>query len=145
MLSVPSQGRRYPMTSGIRRFLAASGLLSLAPLVAATTVTLTSTASTSMFGAPVTLNAALSSSGTGTVTFYDGVTILGIDTLVSNMATITTILLTPGTHSLTAQYNATSPVVSLPLSFKVTANAGSFLSLTNTLTAGENPFSVVVG
>lgn len=132
------------MTAGVVRYLAASGLLILAPLVSATTVSLMSTpASSSTFGERVTLTANVSS-GAGKVTFYDGVTILGIDTLSAGTATIKTILLTPGTHSLTAQYDAATPIVSPPLSFTVTAKPGSALSLSNVLTAGTNPFSVVV-
>ncbi|MGA2598933.1 MAG: FG-GAP-like repeat-containing protein, partial [Bryobacteraceae bacterium] len=133
------------MTCGMVRCLAAYGLLSLAFVVSAATVSLSSSATPSAFGAPVILMASVSPSGTGTVTFYDGATILGIGALASDMATIQTILLTPGKHSLRARYEAATPKMSPALPFVVKANAGSSLSITNTLTAGKNPFSVAVG
>ncbi len=128
------------------RFFAFYGFLILSPLGSATTIiTLTSTpTSSSVFGTQVTLKATVSpSSMTGTVTFYDGVTILGIDSLSSGVAKIKTILLTPGTHSLTAQYNAATPVSS-SVSFTVTANGGNILQPTAQVATGTHPYSVVV-
>jgi hypothetical protein len=128
------------------RCLAAYGLLSLASVVSAATVSLSSTpTSASTFGQQVTLNATISSGGGSSVTFYDGDTILGIDTPSSVTATIKTILLMPGKHSLRARYNGSPAAVSPLLHFTVTANAGSVLNVTSPLTAGTNPFSVVVG
>ncbi|MFJ7226525.1 Ig-like domain repeat protein, partial [Streptomyces sp. NPDC098090] len=55
---------------------------------------------------------------TGTVSFYDGATLLGTTTLSGGMATLPVSTLSVGTHSLTAIYNgstnhntSTSPVV----------------------------------
>jgi hypothetical protein len=67
--------------------------------------TLSSTPNPSEFGALVTLTATVSpSSATGTVTFYDGVTILGDAPVLSGVATLNTVLLSSGSRSLTALY-----------------------------------------
>jgi large repetitive protein len=71
------------------------------PAVVTATVTLTATA-TAPTGTP-----------TGTISFYDGSTLIGTSTLSSGIATITTTQLTAASHALTAQYsgdttNATS-------------------------------------
>ena len=68
------------------------------------TVTLASSSNpVVVFGQPLTLTATVSStSATGKVTFYDGVTILGIATLSSGQATLTTTLLPTGKRSLKA-------------------------------------------
>ncbi len=132
------------MTCGTVRCLAAYGLLSFVPMVSAATVSLSAIPASSTFGELVTLYATISSGGGSSVTFYDGDTILGIDTPAGVTATIQTILLTPGKHNLKARYNGSPAAVSPLLHFVVTATAGSVLNLTNTLTAGTNPFSVVV-
>lgn len=77
--------------------------------LAATTTTLTPSASTLNVGANLTLNATVApSSGsgapTGTVTFMDGTSTLGSGTLSSGAATYSTASLAAGTHSLTAMY-----------------------------------------
>jgi hypothetical protein len=59
-------------------------------------------------GAMETLTATVSSARagiTGTVTFFDGVTPLGTNPLVGNVATLTTSSLAAGSHTLTATYN----------------------------------------
>src|ERR1039457_2870048 len=72
----------------------------------ATTVTLMSSANPSTFGAPVILTAAIVTNpiSTGRVTFFDGVNILGIKPISSGSASLSTILLSAGSHKLTAYY-----------------------------------------
>ena len=71
----------------------------------ATTTVLTSSASTATAASPVTLTATVSpSAATGMVTFYDGVTALGISTLSNGVATFPVSALVIGSHSLTAKY-----------------------------------------
>ena len=80
---------------------------------AATTVTLGSSNTSSVFGEPVTFTATVSAvtSGapTGTVTFIDGATPLSIGTIStvagSQVATFTTSALSVATHNITAQYS----------------------------------------
>jgi hypothetical protein len=45
---------------------------------------------------------------TGTVSFFDGATLLGTGTLAGGIATLTTSTLAVGSHSLTAVYNGSS-------------------------------------
>jgi sugar lactone lactonase YvrE len=75
---------------------------------AATTHTaLTASASSVTAGKTVSLTATITGNGgepTGTVQFLDGGKILGQGTLSDGVATFFTSTLTPGTHSLTAQY-----------------------------------------
>ncbi len=72
-----------------------------------TTTSMTSSPNPSTLGQSVTLTAIISS-GTGKVTFYDGTAVLGIATVVGNQATFSTSLLSSGSHSLRARYNADS-------------------------------------
>ena len=74
-------------------------------LPAQTTVTLSTSPNPSVLGAPVVLTANVTPLNvTGRVTFYDGVTILGITPLVSGKASMLTGLLPSGTHRLKAYY-----------------------------------------
>ena len=84
--------------------LLASGLAALGATSA--TVTLTPSPSPVTFGVPATLTAAVNPpAATGTVTFYDGATILGTKPVVSGSATLVTTLFMTGAHSLTARYS----------------------------------------
>ncbi|MDF3294442.1 Ig-like domain-containing protein, partial [Streptomyces sp. RB6PN23] len=84
---------------------------------------LTSAPDPSVFGQSKTLTATVTAAApgagtpTGTVSFFDGATLLGTSTLSGGMATFSTTTLAIGTHSLTAVYNgsgnfntSTSPV-----------------------------------
>jgi len=78
-----------------------------------TTTTLTASATSVGAGASVTFTATVApSSGsgtpTGTVTFYDGATTLGSETLSAGSAAFTTSSLAVGTHSITASYSGDS-------------------------------------
>lgn len=77
-----------------------------------TTTTVSSSANPSVFSQSVTFTAAVTSSGgvpTGTVTFKDGTTTLGISTLDgSGNATFTTSTLAVASHSITAAYNGSA-------------------------------------
>ncbi|MGB8839964.1 MAG: Ig-like domain repeat protein [Aliidongia sp.] len=90
---------------------AASTSVSLAQTVtaAATVTTLTSSQNPSIAGHSVTLSANVTSSvGTpsGSVTFLDGSTVLGISSLASGATSFTTAALTSGSHIITALYGA---------------------------------------
>jgi hypothetical protein len=71
---------------------------------AALTVTLTSSANPSTVSQSVTFTATLPANATGTVTFLDGSTILGIGTISSGTAMLITSTLTAGSHTVTATY-----------------------------------------
>ena len=76
----------------------------------ATSLSLISSANTAAAGVPVTFTATLSpvapGSGTptGTVTFMDGMTVLGTASLSGGKATFTTSVLAPGSHSILVHY-----------------------------------------
>ena len=74
-----------------------------------TTVTLSASPTTAAFGAPVVFTAIVSGSGgtpTGTVTFYNGTTVIGSSTLDANgTATLTSTSLPVGTDNCTAVYS----------------------------------------
>ncbi|MGA5822264.1 Ig-like domain-containing protein, partial [Kitasatospora sp. NPDC094028] len=88
-----------------------------------TTTALTSAPDPSVFGQPKVLTATVTVAApgagtpTGTVSFFDGATLLGTGTVVAGVATFTTTDLAVGTHALTAVYSgdtafngSTSPV-----------------------------------
>jgi hypothetical protein len=113
-----------------------------------TTVTLSSSANPSLFGQPVTLTAALSSSAaTGKVTFYDGATVLGTETLAGGQAGLSTILLGPDRRSLKAYYggdatyaSSTSP----PIAQTVNTVPGTGFPTYVDYTVGEAPYLIAV-
>lgn len=90
------------------------GVVSITP--SATATTLTSSSDPSVSGQAVTFTATVSTAGafapTGTVSFYDGTTLLGTGTIVIlngvATATFTTSTLTSGTHTITALYGGDS-------------------------------------
>ena len=108
----------------------------------ATTTTLTSSLNPSTSGQSVTFTATVTASysydvPTGTVSFYDGSTLLGSGTLSTangvTTATVTTASLAVGTHSITATYSGDSndlPSTSAALSQTVNATATASLSAT---------------
>jgi hypothetical protein len=79
----------------------------------ATTTTLTASSTNAVAGTSLTFTATVApASGTaaptGTVTFYDGTTMLGTGTLASGTASYSTANLTVGSHSITASYGGDS-------------------------------------
>ena len=102
----------------------------------ATTVTLASSVASPFAGEAVTFTATVKPTGvgtpTGSVSFYDGVALLGSSTLTAGSATIATALIA-GTHTLTAVYagdanftGSTSAVLTETVSdFSFTLGAGS--------------------
>jgi sugar lactone lactonase YvrE len=91
-----------------------------------TQVALTASANPSIYTQPVTFTATVTGNGgiaTGSVTFTDGSASLGSGTLnASGIATLTTSTLTPGTHTLVANYAGNSSIgasSSTPLSLVV--------------------------
>jgi autotransporter-associated beta strand protein len=93
--------------------------------LAPTTLSLTTTASSALFGPPVTLTANIASPGgtpNGTVTFQDGASTLGAVTLQNGAAQLTVPALAVGSHSITASFAgdntfaaATSPAVGVSI------------------------------
>ncbi|MFK7697535.1 Ig-like domain repeat protein [Paenibacillus sp. HJGM_3] len=75
-----------------------------------TNVTLTSTVIQTVYGAPVTLTAAVTpGQATGTITFKDGTIVLGGPVALTNgTASLTTTALPEGSHTITAQYSGDS-------------------------------------
>jgi Bacterial Ig-like domain (group 3) len=67
-------------------------------------LTLASAPNPSNFGSNVTFTATLATGATGSVTFYDGSTSIGVKAATSGTAVFSTSTLTAGTHSITAQY-----------------------------------------
>ncbi|MGA9672765.1 MAG: Ig-like domain repeat protein [Terracidiphilus sp.] len=72
------------------------------------TLTLASSGSPSAYGGAVTFTATISSGPTGTVTFYDGGTVIGTGTLNGTAATLTTSSLTAGSQTITASWPGNS-------------------------------------
>jgi hypothetical protein len=99
------------------------------------TLTLSTSATLISVGAEETLTATLTSSMTGrpaasgTVSFYDGTTLLGTGTLSSGTATLSTATLAAGTHTVKAMYSGDSnfnPATSGASTITVTALPSAF-------------------
>lgn len=72
----------------------------------ASTTTLTVNTASALVGQPVTFTATVQSGGSGTVSFYDGVTQLGTaQPVMNNTASLTLTSLAAGTHSIIATYS----------------------------------------
>jgi hypothetical protein len=91
---------------------ATSAVLSQVVNKAASTVTLTSSANPATHGTSITLTATVkvtspgAATPTGTITFYDGTTVLGTVTVgTGGVAKLTTSTLAVGSHSITAVYS----------------------------------------
>jgi hypothetical protein len=100
-------------------------------------ITATSSPNPSTYGSPVTFTATLRLDATGTVTFRDGSTTLGIGTIASGQATLTTSTLASATHVIAAQYAGDTnynAATSAPLSQVVNKAAG-----TPTVAVSPNP------
>jgi hypothetical protein len=82
--------------------------------ISATTTTLTPFFGSTLYGENITFTATVAEvppdgvSPTGTVSFYDGTTLLDTVSLDQGIATYTTATLAPGAHNITATYNGDS-------------------------------------
>jgi hypothetical protein len=85
---------------------------------AASTVSLASSVNPSSVDQSVTFTATIPANATGTVTFFDGLTILGTGAVSKGTAMLTTSTLTAGSHTITASYGGdtnNNPASSAPL------------------------------
>ena len=116
---------------------------------ATATVTLQASPDSSIIGRPVIISATVTpAAATGRVTFYDGVTVLGVGTLAGGQATLTTYLLPAGTRSLRAYYSGDAGYAaaeSAPLPQVVNAAAATMLGVPVAYAAGNGPQVVAVG
>lgn len=71
----------------------------------ASSVTLSASPNPSKYGQAVTLTATVTPGASGKVTFYDGVTMLGVASLFGTQASLTTVFLPSGARSLRAYYS----------------------------------------
>jgi hypothetical protein len=106
------------------------------------TVTLTSGVNPSVYGQALTLNATVQPIGsavapTGTVTFQDGITVLGVAPMANGAAQFTISSLLTGTHAIIAKYSGDSNYQGL-VSFYVLQNV-NLASTATTITSGQNP------
>jgi len=108
---------------------------------ASTTTGLTSSLNPSTYGQAVTFTATVTGeyggTPTGTVSFYDGTTLLGTGALNSGVATYTASSLSMGTHSITGVYGGDTNFVgsTSPVLQQVVKKAAT----TTTLTSSKNP------
>ncbi len=89
-------------------------------------VALTATPNPTVTGETVVLRAESTVGATGSITFLDGTTLLGVRTVTDGVATLAVSKLGVGAHDLTATYRKTStstPVVSEVLEHQVTAGS----------------------
>jgi hypothetical protein len=115
-------------------------------------VLLQSSANPVAYGFPMTLTARAANmdnapAGSGSVTFYDGTTVLGISPVFVGVASLTTRFLSPGTHSLTAYYSgdiAFSPASSAAVSQIVNAAQANGFQAPSLYGTGAGPVALVV-
>ncbi len=126
-------------------YASATGSVSLTVAKATPAVTLTSSASTALVQGAITFTATVSSPAStpsGSVTFYDGTTLLGSGTLTQGAATYASSSLAVGSHPITAAYGGdsnfssvtSSEVAQIVSDFTITVASGS--SSTATVAAG---------
>jgi hypothetical protein len=133
----------HPITavySGDATYATATAALTQVVQTATTQTTVTASANPATYATAVTLTATVTSAGTtatGSVTFTDGGTTLGTALLnASGVATLTSSTLTPGAHSIVANY---------PGDGRANASSSSALALSvkeltqSALTANANP------
>ena len=134
------------LNSSLDKSISVSGTVQAAPVQPnQSTTTLTSSYNPSVACQSVTFMATVSSSTgtpTGSVTFEDGSTILGTQPLTGSTASITTITLAVGTHTITAVYGGdgtfaggTSTVVQTVNQISTTT---TLISSANTLVFGQS-------
>ncbi|HEY6768832.1 MAG TPA: Ig-like domain repeat protein [Candidatus Sulfotelmatobacter sp.] len=135
-------------------YASASASVSLTVAKAAAAVALTSSAGTVLAANAITFTAIVSSvAGTpgGTVSFYDGAVLLGPVTLAQGVAAYTTLSLTTGAHTITAQYGGNSNFSSVTSSaltetvddFSLSVAAGGATSATTTA-GGTASYALII-
>ncbi|HLY16683.1 MAG TPA: FG-GAP-like repeat-containing protein [Bryobacteraceae bacterium] len=134
--------------SGNVDFLPALPVVQTFQVMQSTSVGVTTSASQSVLGAPVTITATVTpSSVSGSATFYDGPSVLGAAPVLNGVATFQTTMLPTGARSLAARYagnTAYAPSISTPWTQTVVSRPASSFTMT-TLAAGTQPLSVVAG
>ena len=103
-------------------------------LLNTTSTTLTTSASNVTFSTPSTLRAAIyPATATGSVTFFDGASILGTAIIANGIASLPIATLTPGTHLLHASYGgdtlysaSTSLTIAINIALDATVTTFSF-------------------
>ena len=119
------------ITSGTGTSTATTLVVSPNPAAVGATVTLTATVAPAPTGSPL-----------GTVSFYDGATLLGTGTVsASGVATFTTAALSSGSHSITAVYSGNATFAA-STSTAVTQTINGPVVTTETITASPNPAAV---
>jgi uncharacterized protein (TIGR03437 family) len=116
---------------------------------ATTTTTQVSSLNPSTFGQAVTFTATVApAAATGSVTFYDGQSVLETEPLAAGKATLKTTLLASGKREIRAFYGGDSshlPSVSAALPQTVNAVAGNGFAPAMNYGTGNTPFAVAVG
>src|SRR5207249_975429 len=113
-----------------------------AAAAAATTTTMTSPPNSAARRQADTRRATVASATgvpTGTVTFREGATVLGMAALVNGSASISISTLAVGTHSLTALYNGSATFPASTSAVVHAVNAPGAAATTTTLTSTPNP------
>src|SRR5262249_46289224 len=108
-----------------------------------TTTVLTATPSSSMYGDLVTLTGTVTTPNpgppaiSGTVNFYDGLSLLGRGTIINNVATFSTTALHAGIHHILATYNgdgtyssSRSTLITVTVAKKQSPSGGAALTAT---------------
>jgi hypothetical protein len=114
----------------------------------ASSTSLTASPGAAVLGHAVTLTATVTSGATGKVTFYDGVTVLGVATLAGAQAALVTYLLPSGARSLHAEYDGDStygPGVSPAWLETITAAATNGMAPATSYKLGAGTTTVAVG
>ena len=117
-----------------------SAVVALNVSKAATSATLAASPNPATVGQAVTLTAAISPAGAGTVQFLDGATILGTVPVNNGAASLSTSTLGAGSHSLTAVYSGDA--TNSPSTSAVVALSVSKAATSATLAASPNPATV---
>jgi len=117
----------------LKRAIASQCLILLLQAVAlgqtASSTSLIASPSPSNYGQPVLLTATVTAGATGKVTFYDGVTILGVGTLSAGQASISTVMLPSGNRKLRAYYQGDGTYAASSSIVPQTVVAGKSLGL----------------
>jgi VCBS repeat-containing protein len=128
--------------NGDANFSASSSTLSQIVTKDASSMTLSSSVNPSVFGQPLVVTVLVSAvapgagTPTGTITFTDGATSLGIANLSNGQASFTLSTLTVGSHSITAIYAGDANFNSSSSTMDQTVNKAS---TANTLASSANP------